>query len=137
MNPQRQDINEQLAPIAPTLRDGLSVIRPVSQVTLRLRPAKGHDRFTESIRHILRWMNRRAGRSLPDVAWQGQSFELTDIGAQRTAAVALPEPQFWAARLDDADRTVPLRTWVTEIGVGMDAKETPNKPLKNLVARKD
>ena len=81
---------------------------------------KGHDRFTESIKHILRWMNRRAGRSLPDTAWQGQSFELTDIGAQRTAAVALPEHQFWAARLDDADKTVPLRTWVTEIGVGMD-----------------
>ncbi len=121
MNPPRQDIKEQLAPIAAKLREGLSVVRPVSQVTLRLRAVKGHERFTESIKHILRWMNRRAGRSLPEAAWQGQSFELTDIGAQRTAAVALPEHQFWAARLDDADKTVPLRTWVTEIGVGMEA----------------
>lgn len=120
MNPPRQDMKEQRAPIAAKLREGLSVVRPVSQVTLRLRAVKGHDRFTESIKHILRWMNRRAGRSLPDAAWQGQSFELTDIGAQRTAAIALPEHQFWAARLDDADKTVPLRTWVTEIGVCMD-----------------
>lgn len=121
MNRESQNMKEQLAPIAARLREGLSVIRPVSQVTLRLRPAKGHDRFTETIKHILRWMNRRAGRNLPDDAWQGKSFELTDIGAQRTAAIALPERQYWAARLDDADKTVPLRTWVTEIGIGMDA----------------
>ncbi|MDR5758610.1 hypothetical protein [Caballeronia sp. LZ035] len=116
-----QDLKEQLAPVAAKLRECLSVVRPVSQVTLRLRPAKGHDRFTESIKHVLKWMNRRAGRSLPDAAWRGQSFELNDIGAQRTAAVALPEHEFWSARLDDADKTVPLRSWVTEIGVGMDA----------------
>ena len=120
MNPPRQDMKEQLAPIAAKMREGLSVVRPVSQITLRLRAVNGHDRFTESIKHILRWINRRAGRSIPDAAWQGQSFELTDIGAQRTAAVALSEPQFWAARLDDADKTVPLRNWVTEIGVGID-----------------
>lgn len=121
MNPPRKELKEQLAPIATKLREGRSMVRPVSQVTLRLRTVDGHDRFTESIKHILRWMNRRAGRSLPDVAWRGQSFELTEIGAQRTAAVALPEHQFWAARLDDADKRVPLRTWVTEIGVGIDA----------------
>ncbi|WP_139026490.1 hypothetical protein [Achromobacter arsenitoxydans] len=121
MNLPSQDIKEQLALIAEKPREGLSVVRPVSQVTLKLRPAKGHDRFTGSIKHILKWMNRRAGRNLPGAAWRGQSFELTDIGAQRTAAIALPEHQFWAARLDDADKTVPLRTWVTEIGVGMDA----------------
>jgi len=35
--------------------------------------------------------------------------------------VALDEPKYWAARLDDSDRTVPLRTWVTEIGAGLDS----------------
>ena len=114
-------MKEQLAPIAAKLREGLSVIRPVSQVMLRLRPKDGHDRFTETIRHILRWMNRRAGRTLPEEAWQGKSFELTEIGAQRTAAIALPEHQYWSARLDDSDKTVPLRTWVTEIGIGKDS----------------
>lgn len=120
MNRESQGMKEQFDTAPAKLREGLSVIRPVSQIALRLPSTKGHDRFTETIKHILRWMNRRAGRKLPAIAWQGQSFELTDIGAQRTAAIALPERQYWTARLDDADKTVPLRTWVTEIGIGMD-----------------
>jgi hypothetical protein len=118
---QPKDIKTQLTPIAAKLREGRSVIRPISQVTLRLKATPGKDRFAATVDDILRWMNRRAGRTLPEAAWQRQSFELSDIGAQRTAAVALTEPKYWAARLDDADKTVPLRTWVTEIGVGVDA----------------
>lgn len=118
---QPKDIKDQLTPIAAKLREGRSVIRPISQVTLRLKAIAGKDRFGTTVDDILRWMNRRAGRTLPEAAWQRQSFELSDIGAQRTAAVALKEPRYWAARLDDADKTVPLRTWVTEIGVGVDA----------------
>lgn len=120
MNTQSRDIREQLTPIAEKLREGRSIIRPVSQVTLRLKPVPGQDRFAATVDEILRWMNRRAGRSLPATAWQRQSFELSDIGAQRTAGVALQDPKYWAARLDDADKTIPLRTWVTEIGVGID-----------------
>jgi len=67
----------------------------------------------------LRWFNNRAGRALPDAAWQRQSFELSEIGAQHTAAISLTAASYWAARLDDADKTLPLRTWVTEIGVGV------------------
>lgn len=119
MNAQSRDIRDQLAPIAATLREGRSIIRPVCQVTVRLRPVSGQDRYAKTVDDILRWMNRRAGRALPPAAWQRQSFELSDIGAQRTAAVALLEPRYWAARLDDADKTMPLRTWVTEIGVGV------------------
>ena len=120
MNTQSRDIREQLTPISAKLREGRSIIRPVSQVTLRLKPVQGQDRFGTTVDDILRWINRRAGRALPAEAWQRQSFELSDIGAQRTAGVALQEPKYWAARLDDADKTIPLRTWVTEIGVGID-----------------
>lgn len=119
MNKER-DLKDQLAPIAVKLREGRSVIRPVSQVALRLPSEPGKDRFSKVVDEILRWMNKRAGRSLPDSAWQRQSFELSDVGAQRVAAVALKSPKYWAARLDDADKTVPMRTWVTEIGVGVD-----------------
>jgi len=113
-----QDLKEQLAPTNIKRREDLSIIRPVSQVAVKLKPINGHDRYAETIKQILRWMNRRAGLKLPREAWEGKSFELTEIGAQRTAAVALPN--YWAARLDDADKNVPLRTWVTEIGVGID-----------------
>lgn len=120
MSQPSRGIADQFTPITAKLREGRSVIRPVSQVTLRLKQVQGRDRFTSTIDDILRWINRRAGRSLPDSAWRRKSFELSDIGAQRTAAVSLGEPRYWAARLDDADKSVPLRTWVTEIGVGVE-----------------
>lgn len=120
MPQQTRDVKDQLTPIAAKLREGRSLIRPISQVMLRLRPIEERDRFAETVDTILRWINKRAGRKLPDAAWQRQSFELSDIGAQRTAAISLPSVPYWAARLDDADKTVPLRTWVTEIGVGVD-----------------
>src|SRR5947209_5672596 len=99
-----KDMKDQLTPIAAKLREGRAVIRPVSQVTLRLLAIPGRDRFAATVDDILRWMNRRAGRTLPETAWQRESFDLSDIGAQRTAAVALREPRYWAARLDDADK---------------------------------
>ena len=117
---QSKDVKDQLTPIAAKLREGRSIIRPVSQVNLRLKATLGRDRYAETVDNILRWMNNRAGKTLPDAAWQRQSFELSEIGAQRTAAVAIKEPRYWAARLDDADKNVPMRTWVTEIGVGVD-----------------
>lgn len=121
MTPAGKDLREQLSPIAVKLREGRSIIRPVSQVTVTLKSIPGKDRFNLTVDSILRWMNRRAGRALPDEAWNRTSFDLADVGAQRTAAVAIPAPRYWAARLDDADKAVPMRTWVTEIGVGAGA----------------
>ena len=116
-----KDLREQLSPISTKLREGRSIIRPVSQVTVTLKNVPGKDRFSLTVDSILRWMNRRAGRALPAEAWNRTSFDLADVGAQRTAAVAIAAPRYWAARLDDADKTVPMRTWVTEIGVGAGA----------------
>lgn len=111
---------EQSVPVVARVRESYSVIRPISQITLRLKQNQARDRFAETVDSILRWINKRAGRRLPEDAWQRKSFELSDIGSQRTAAVAMSTPRYWAARLDDADKNVPLRTWVTEIGVGVD-----------------
>ncbi len=93
------------------------IIRPVSQVTFELGPDESNG-YTTAIRQVLEWMKHRAGGTLPTAAWELKSFELSDIGTQRAAAVAIQDPNYWAARLDDACKTVPLRTWVTEIGVG-------------------
>lgn len=112
-------LREQLAPIATKIREGRAVVRPISQVAVTLKPVPGRDRFALTVDSILRWMNRRAGRTLPAEAWNRSSFDLADVGAQRTSALAIAEPRYWAARLDDADKTVPMRTWVTEIGVGL------------------
>ena len=63
-------------------------------------------------------MEPRAGRRLPDKAWRGQTFELSDVGSQRTAAVAIEEPTYWTVRIDDADKEIARRTWTTEIAIG-------------------
>jgi hypothetical protein len=69
-------------------------------------------------------MSERAGRRLPDIAWRGEAFDLTDLGAQRASAVVAPDGLFWAARLDDADKHLPLRTWVTEVCIGEEGDGT-------------
>ena len=91
-------------------------VRTVSQVLLRLERAQG-DPFEAVQQEVLSWIGRRAGRALPPEAWAGQTFELEEVGAQRVAAVKIEAPQYWAARIDDADQYVAQRTWTTEIGL--------------------
>jgi hypothetical protein len=105
-----------LAPVAARLRQREATVRPISQVIVQL--AAGEATFTAARNAVLRWMDNRAGRKLPKIAWDGETFELEDVGAQRTAAVSITKPHYWAARLDDADRNVPQRVWTTEIGIG-------------------
>ena len=57
------------------------------------------------------------GQRLPEEAWSGQSFETEKIGAQYAATVLLDDLAMWGARLDDADKSVPQLTWVTEVGL--------------------
>ena len=116
---QPQGFSEQLSTVARKLNEGRALIRPISQVNVRLKPIDGKDRFVETVKALLPWMSNRAGRKLPDEAWQRRSFELADVGAQRVAAVALDEPRYWAGRVDDADKNLAQRTWVTEVGVGV------------------
>lgn len=107
-------------PIPNRSRNLTAKIRPISQVTLRLKSCNTEDAFNSIVNDVLSWMAPRAGKPLPEVAWNRATFELADVGAQRVAAVRLTSPRYWAARIDDADKKVPLRTWVTEIGVGAE-----------------
>ncbi len=72
------------------------------------------DKAFDGIRQeVLLWMKNRAG--LPPEAWRGDSFELADVGSQRTEATFLEDD--WAARLDAADKSVAERSWVTETAI--------------------
>lgn len=121
MSPAKKtaSLREQLAPISARMKQGQSSVQLVSQVMLRLESAtpKTRDRFQRTVHTILKWMDKRAGRPLPKEAWAGKAFEHEEVGAQRAAAVSLDDPQYWCARLDDADKTIPGRTWATEIAV--------------------
>lgn len=100
-------------------RQNRTLVRPVSQVLIRLQYLPDRDLFCDTVDQILYWLKNRTGHPLPADAWQRKSFELAAVGAQRTAAVALDSPRFWSARLDDADKNVPARTWITEVGIGV------------------
>ncbi|MBF0285100.1 MAG: hypothetical protein HQL51_11655 [Magnetococcales bacterium] len=82
-----------------------------------MREDSDTDPFIKVRKIILKWIEKRSGRKLPKDAWDGRSFDLDEVGAQRTSAVAIDEPRYWAARLDDADKNVPQRIWTTEISI--------------------
>lgn len=104
------------------MRRRQSIVRPVSQVLLRLQRDDQRLLFDRVRTIVLEWIAGRSGRPLPDEAWHGASFELEEIGSQRAAAIAIDAPHYWAARLDDADREIPQRSWVTEVGLSGYAK---------------
>jgi hypothetical protein len=112
---ERQTIADQLQALGPRLRRSVPEIRTVNQLELEISGSSSELLFDACREIILHWINSRSGRPLPRHAWDGMSFQLEDIGAQFAAAIALKEPKFWAARLDDADRNVPRRSWITEI----------------------
>ena len=104
------------------LRKTHSIVRPVSQVNLRIRGEDQEEAFRNARQAVLAWMSNRAGRKLPDSAWRGESFELVEVGAQNTAAIAIDQPLYWTARLDDADKDIPMRVWTTEIAIAAETE---------------
>jgi len=115
---------EQLAPVAARLRGVYSVVQSVSQVILEIRREHETDVFATARNIVINWVKDRAGRPLPPQAWKGEGFELEEIGSQRTAAVNIDQPRYWAARLDDSDKEVPQRSWVTEVGIAERASDS-------------
>lgn len=95
----------------------LSRVMPVSQVSLKFHPKDAGKAFHEIREASLKWLARRAGRPLPKQAWEGQSFDMLEAGAQPINVLALDKPNYWCFRISDADREVPRRHWVTESGI--------------------
>src|SRR5262245_34848179 len=105
------------------MRGSFSVVRPVSQIVLQLRGKPGANAFEIGRNAVISWIRNRAGRPLPPEALKGESFELEEVGSQRAAAAAIEDPRYWAARLDDSDKDVPRRDWVTEVGIAERSNE--------------
>ena len=112
-------LKEQLASIRNRIFAKSAVVQPVSQVTFECESGDTQSAFLTAQKEVLKWVARRAGRHLPDKAWDGQTFDLADVGSQPTAAVAIEEPRYWAVRIGDNDKEIARRTWTTEIGIGI------------------
>ncbi len=94
-----------------------SVVMPVSQVLFNIVTDKQEAEYVATVKEVLKWAQRKAGRGLPEEAWDLQSFDLLDIGAQPISAVKLDVPNYWCIRVSDADKHVARRSWIAEIGV--------------------
>ena len=100
--------------IGATKRSG-SVVRPISQVLLKIAKNKKDSEFNNVRRVVLQWIQSRAGRYLPEKAWKGEPFTYDEVGAQPVEVIAIEG--YWASRLDDADKEVARRVWRTEITI--------------------
>jgi hypothetical protein len=88
-------------------------IRPVSRVWFELSDKIAFDKC---IQLSLEWMAERARTALPREAWDGETFDVTDIlGANPTkgARINATDGALWVGRLDFPDPQYP-RVWVTE-----------------------
>ena len=112
---KRSTIENPSSVLGTSNRKNESLVRPISQVVLKIPKNLNTSAFEDTRRVILEWINRRAGKPLPEEAWKGESFTLHEIGAQPVEAIAIEG--YWAARLDDADREVAQRVWTTEISI--------------------
>lgn len=112
-------LKEQLTSIRNRTFAKSAMVQPVSQVAFECESVNTQSAFLAAQKEVLKWVARRAGRQLPDKAWDGQTFDLSDVGSQPTAAVAIEKPRYWAVRIDDADKEVARRTWTTEISIGI------------------
>jgi len=99
----------------------------------------GDEAFENAVREAVIWMRRRNG-AIPDEAFKGASFEVGGGGIHPAQAVNFDFSggRIWAASLDDPDRAVLGRTWVTEITVGeQDARVQFGARLINVSRRSD
>ena len=110
-------VTEKLTSILRRRPRAQAVVQPVSQVTMTIAASDLDVLFGDVQREVLSWMQNRTGKSLPKRAWKGESFELAEIGSQPAEATFLKENHYWAARLDDADKSIPDRSWVTEAAI--------------------
>ena len=113
-------VTEKLTSILRRRPRAQAVVQPVSQVTMTIAASDLGVLFGDVQREVLLWMQNRTGKNLPKRAWKGESFELAEIGSQPAEATFLKENHYWAARLDDADKSTPDRSWVTETAIAKD-----------------
>lgn len=117
MSPYNTSLEDQLRPVQKQMHERYSSVMPISQISIKINPCDGIDPFAAAQQKVLQWIDQRVGQRLPAEAWSGQSFDTEKIGAQYAAAVLSEDLAMWGARLDDADKSVPQLTWVTEIGL--------------------
>jgi hypothetical protein len=87
-------------------------------------------------REVLAWAQRRSGGPLPSAAWDGKGFEYMPGGRTILGArIQVQGADLWALRGDDPDKTIPGRTWTTEVAIGQKAaNQAPRISLRLVLS---
>jgi hypothetical protein len=114
----RGTMAEALAPLRARLPKFVRE-REILRIAATIAQTDRHAAMAAARREALAWAKRRAGGQLPESAWNGQSFEYW-AGGRTTLGVRIESHanDLWALRADDPDKSVPGRSWTTEVTIG-------------------
>lgn len=138
----RLSLADQLQPLRSRFKIGSPVVRHVVSTTADLAGSDKLTAISSARQCVLKWLSARVG-DLPQEAWDGRSFEHMSPG--RFAAgvrIDIPDGEYWAVRCDDPDKTIPGRTWTTEVSIarqnnsasfGLKLMVATNEPVPNYV----
>ncbi len=86
-------------------------------------------------REVLTWAQARSGGRFPTQAWDFQDFEHLS-GGRNSVGVRIEGDQtdIWAICADDPDKTVPGRSWTTEVVVGQIKGALPRFSVRLLAS---
>ncbi len=108
-------------PTATRAADNRIFVQTSSQVSLAVG---GANIFRVLQERVLRWAftPERNLRTIPQAAWQGDSFEVDEEHSEQAEAVNLTEAGYWAFRLRERLKD-PSRTWTTEVGIAQHGEK--------------
>ena len=108
--------------------------REILRVAATLGGNNGEKTADEARQEILKWVRKRSGSDLPNIAWQHQTFEHA-VGGRNSAAVRISDKHrdVWAIRANDPDKNVAQRIWTIEAIVGYRPNQRALFSLRLLV----
>ncbi len=111
-----------LEPLTRQARTQNGLRRRISQTAFEI---KGENAFEKAIQEVVAWMKNRSP-NIPQNAFAGESFNVGGGGQLPAKAVRLDDDdsKLWSGILDDTDKEVARRTWVTEVTVGQKKDRT-------------
>lgn len=101
-------------------RSSQTVEREILRVVASVQGEDSKDTFEQVRNETLYWVKNRTAGRLPKTAWDGKGFDHL-VGGRTVLARSVDTERgaIWALRADDPDKTIPGRTWITEVTIGM------------------
>jgi len=126
--------SEALAPLSNRMQRAVRDIE-ILRVSAQLEGESFEASAEAARKEALKWARKRAGRSLPNAAWDLQDFDLP-VGGRSSTAVRIENDvlDLWALRAEDPDKDVAGRVWSTEIVIGGEVGSRPHVSLRLIVS---